>query len=207
MTVTFNNDNFVIVYALGKIISFARDNQYIFLATSIWSISLIIGLQSELIRYMDNWHSLSKKIEVRCEITALLSTNLTGSESSRQDTILKECEEYLRNSKWLRELANVKSSGRTRTGCIKLLKSTTKALQRKQKERNYSKTEGIELDEIEWRKSLGECLCCAWPSARKGGHQVKERKGPITLDMGTTSYPTRKSYYPKTQLHSDHNRS
>jgi hypothetical protein len=42
------------VYALEKIISFARDNQYIFLVQSIWWISSIIGLQQGLIIHIDN---------------------------------------------------------------------------------------------------------------------------------------------------------
>jgi hypothetical protein len=54
MTITFENDNHVIVYGLEKIISYARDNQYIFLAQSVWSISSILGLQQELVTYIDN---------------------------------------------------------------------------------------------------------------------------------------------------------
>jgi hypothetical protein len=54
MTITFEHDNDVIVYALEKIISYARDNQYIFLAQSIWWISSIIGLQQGLIIHIDN---------------------------------------------------------------------------------------------------------------------------------------------------------
>jgi len=54
MTITFENDNNVIVYALGKIISYARNNQFIFLAQSVWWISSIIGLQQGLIIRIDN---------------------------------------------------------------------------------------------------------------------------------------------------------
>jgi hypothetical protein len=54
MTLTFENDNNVIVYALEKIISYSRENQYIFLAESIWWISLIIGLQQGLVIFIDN---------------------------------------------------------------------------------------------------------------------------------------------------------
>jgi len=48
MMITFDNDNNVIIYALKKIISFARNNHYIFLALSIWWISSLIGLQQGL---------------------------------------------------------------------------------------------------------------------------------------------------------------
>jgi len=60
MTFTFENDNDVIVYALEKIISYARNNQYIFLARSVWWISSIIGLQQGLIIHIDNLRNRSK---------------------------------------------------------------------------------------------------------------------------------------------------
>jgi len=53
MPVSFENDNDIIRYVLEKIISFARNNQYIFLAHSIWWISSIFGLQKELIIHID----------------------------------------------------------------------------------------------------------------------------------------------------------
>jgi hypothetical protein len=54
MTITFENDYEVIVYAIEKIISYARDNQYLFLAQSIWWISSIVGLQEGLVIHIDN---------------------------------------------------------------------------------------------------------------------------------------------------------
>jgi len=54
MTITFDNDNEVIVYALDKIISYARENQYIFLAQSVWWISSITGLQQKLVDRIEN---------------------------------------------------------------------------------------------------------------------------------------------------------
>jgi hypothetical protein len=54
MTITFESDKDVIVYALEKIISFARTNKYIFLAQSVWWISSIIGLQEGLVIFIDN---------------------------------------------------------------------------------------------------------------------------------------------------------
>jgi len=61
MTITFKTENDVIIYALKKIISYARDNQYIFVTQSIWWISSIIGLQQELVRHID-------KLKVRTDI-------------------------------------------------------------------------------------------------------------------------------------------
>jgi len=54
MTITLENDNDIIVHALEKIISYAKENQYIFLAQSIWWISSIIGLQQGILTYIDN---------------------------------------------------------------------------------------------------------------------------------------------------------
>jgi len=56
MPITFENDNNVIVYILDKIISYATENQDIFLAQSIWWISSIIRLQKGLVIHMDNLH-------------------------------------------------------------------------------------------------------------------------------------------------------
>jgi len=60
MTTTFENDNDIIVYALEKIISFARDNEYIFLAQSVWWISSIISLQQGLVVYIDKLNERSE---------------------------------------------------------------------------------------------------------------------------------------------------
>jgi len=57
MTITLENDNDFIVYALEKIISYARENQYIFLAQSIWWIASIIGLQQGLVIHINNLES------------------------------------------------------------------------------------------------------------------------------------------------------
>jgi hypothetical protein len=54
MTITFETDRDVIVYALEKIISFARENRYFFVANCAWWIASIIGLDSELKSHIDN---------------------------------------------------------------------------------------------------------------------------------------------------------
>jgi len=54
MTLTFENNNDVIVYALEKIISFARENQFIFVAQCVWWLASIIGLSQGLIVHIDN---------------------------------------------------------------------------------------------------------------------------------------------------------
>jgi len=54
MSITFENDNDVIVYALEKIILYARNNQHIFLAQSVWWIFSILGLQQGLVVHIDH---------------------------------------------------------------------------------------------------------------------------------------------------------
>ena len=60
MTLTFENHNDVIVYALERIISYARQHQYIFVAHSVWWIASIIGLTEGLTIHIDNLRSRSE---------------------------------------------------------------------------------------------------------------------------------------------------
>ena len=54
MTITYENDNDVIVYSLEKIFSYARKHQYIFVAQSVWWIVSIIGLTDGLVSHIEN---------------------------------------------------------------------------------------------------------------------------------------------------------
>lgn len=54
MTITFENDNDIIAYALERIISFAQQNQYLFVANCIWWIAGIIGLDKGLTISIEN---------------------------------------------------------------------------------------------------------------------------------------------------------
>jgi hypothetical protein len=54
MPFTFGNDSDVIVYTLEKIIFFARENQYLFVANCAWWIAGVIGLDRGLTIYIDN---------------------------------------------------------------------------------------------------------------------------------------------------------
>jgi hypothetical protein len=79
MTITFENDKDVIVYALEKIISYARNHRYIFLAQSIWWISSIIGLQEELISHIDN---LKERLDVLIQRVSSVELNQSAIEES-----------------------------------------------------------------------------------------------------------------------------
>jgi len=54
MTISFETDSDVIVYALKKIVSFAKENQYLFVANCAWWIASVIGLEQGLINHIDN---------------------------------------------------------------------------------------------------------------------------------------------------------
>jgi len=54
MTITFEDNNDVIEYALEKVISYARGTQQIFVAHCVWWLALIIGLEQGLVNYIDN---------------------------------------------------------------------------------------------------------------------------------------------------------
>jgi len=54
MTITFESDNDIIVYALEKIIAYPRRTQQIFVAQCVWWLASIIGLDKGLIVHMDN---------------------------------------------------------------------------------------------------------------------------------------------------------
>jgi hypothetical protein len=61
MTVTFENDNDVIVYALKKVISYARRTQQVFVAQCVWWLASFIGLEQGLINHIDN---IQSRVEV-----------------------------------------------------------------------------------------------------------------------------------------------
>jgi len=68
MTITFENDSDIIVYALKKVIAFARENQYHFVANCAWWIAAVIGLCNGLKNYIDNLKD-RRRISVRAILT------------------------------------------------------------------------------------------------------------------------------------------
>ena len=64
MTITFEHDNNVIWFALKKITSHAKDNQYMFMAQYIWWLVSIIGLQEGVIIHINNLRTRSEAYEV-----------------------------------------------------------------------------------------------------------------------------------------------
>jgi len=53
MAITFENDNEIIIYALEKIIAFSCINQYFFVASCVWWIASVTGLDEGLRIHID----------------------------------------------------------------------------------------------------------------------------------------------------------
>jgi hypothetical protein len=182
MNITFEHDKDVIVYALEKVISYARKTQQIFVAQCVWWLALIIGLEQGLNTYIDIK-------QARLQIAVILQDSLIKATTAswetsegRQDKVLREFEEYLRHSRRLRDIAKLKAIGIKRGKCIKTSKATGQLKSKKQSTKDFAKTEEIEKEEITRRKSAGEYLHCTWPSDRKGTHRVKDCIRPIKSD-------------------------
>jgi len=69
MTLTFENEHDIIVYALEKIISYSRKHQYIFVAQSVWWIASVIGLSEGLATHIDNLRIQREVMTVSTSIT------------------------------------------------------------------------------------------------------------------------------------------
>jgi hypothetical protein len=89
MTITFERDIDVIVYALEKIIAFARENQYLFVANCVWWIAGIIGLDSGLTIYIDTLVHRDQIGQLRISPTPR-DIGRSVSEDSQQIVIEKE---------------------------------------------------------------------------------------------------------------------
>jgi hypothetical protein len=212
MPITFENDNDVIVYALEKIIVYARRTQQVFVAQCVWWLASVIGLENGLIAFID---SLQSRVVVTVIPEKVPSVGGTVSpiprdnqEDQRQDKILEECEEYLKDSKRLRDIATLKATGKTLTGFINPTAISKKHLKKKdrptRKQAKYladppknidrAETEGIDPAELKRRREVGECLRCACPSDLKGAHRVANCRRPIKLNKGTANSPKVKEY-------------
>jgi len=211
MTITFESDQDVIVYALEKVISYARDNQYSFLAQSVWWISSIIGLQQGLINHID---ILKARTEVErstlvtdlAEVHSDRIINLQGFEDSGNTSdgdsisttetdihneVIKNCELFLEQSKQERQAV-----GRfTRDANRVVKRNTTRKAERKARKplKTFgTQTEGIDGNELRRRKAAGECQRCAWPRDRKGIHKTLDCFRRKRLEKGTAPFPKKR---------------
>jgi hypothetical protein len=173
-------------------------------AQCVWWLASIVGLEQGLVNYINN---LQSRINVTVILEQVPSVGETVSpvpkdnqEDRSQDKILKECEEYLRDSKRLRDIAALKATGKTLTGFINPTAISKKRLGKKDQtkhrlqEKRNEETKGIQPSEIKRRHTSGECQRCAWPADRIGAHRVADCRRPINLDTGTADFPKAKEY-------------
>jgi len=64
LTITFENESDVIVYAFEKVIVYARRTQHIVVAQCVWWLASVIGLESGLIIYIDNLRRRERLVSV-----------------------------------------------------------------------------------------------------------------------------------------------
>jgi hypothetical protein len=219
MTITFENDNDAIVYALEKIISYARNNQYIFLAQSVWWISSIIGLQEGLVIFIDNLRvgkdignpevgaaSLeqqsssaihpSREAQIQTSDGDYIqsdSESISTTETDIHNEVLNNCEVFLAQSQ--EERKAIGRFTRHKSRIIKK-KADRKAKQKAKKPIKTfgTQTEGIDGSELRRRKAAGECQRCAWPQDRKGSHKTLDCFRWKKLEKGTAPFPKKKNY-------------
>jgi hypothetical protein len=124
-------------------------------------------------------------------------------EDNSLDQVLRECEEYLKESRRLREVTALKAKGKTLSSSMNPTTISKKHLRKKDRIsrkhtppelKDYTNTAGIDEDEIQRRKAAAECLRCAWTAGRKGAYPVKDCIRPIKLGKGTASYSNAKEY-------------
>jgi hypothetical protein len=210
MTITFETENDVVVYVLEKVISFARNNQNIFLAQSIWWISSLLGLQQDLIVHIDNLRIRENTGKPELEINsappgvhpdrvANFQVSEDSYEPSDQDSVstaetdihnevIDNCEKFLRQSQLDR-----KAIGRKNRQASRVIKLRTK--KNKQKLKTFrTQTEGINGGELRRRKAAGECQRCAWPQDRKGSHKTLDCFRWKRIEKGTAPFPPKQNY-------------
>ena len=113
MTISFVNDNDIIVYALERIIDYARKNQYIFIAQGVWWIASTIGLESGLVQHIDSLCLETSQTSLQ-EDSRIDKTDSELEQSC--DKILNQAEQFINESKKQQAKDLVDSLRRTRKG-------------------------------------------------------------------------------------------
>jgi len=118
MSITFENDTDIIIYPLEKIIVVARNTHQIVVAHCIWWLASIIGLEEDLVKHIDKLHGhtvVEEPIQYQGDAPApeIQEPVPVESREERQDQVLEECEEYLRESRTLRDITALNSKGTT----------------------------------------------------------------------------------------------
>ena len=160
----------------------------------MWWLASIIGLERELVSHIDKLQGARDTFKPQSEEgmtrpqddkntipqehlpreVSTMPRDLT--EDERIEQVLDCTEQYLRESKRLREIAALKISRQTATGRVKPSGIAWKSSKKRRrickvvttnKGGDCSKTKGIDSSEISRRKAADDCLRCGWPSDRK----------------------------------------
>jgi len=169
-------------------ISYTRDNHYIFLAQSIWWISSVIGLQKDLVTYIDH---LRVRLDIAKQVAPssllLESEQWSTSEGDIQDEILRNCEEFREHSR-----QETKAIGRRTFQTCQVVKRKARKQNEESVKTFETQTVGITGSEFWQRQAACECQRCAWPDHRKGAHKTNDCIRWIWKEEGTAPFPEAK---------------
>jgi hypothetical protein len=217
MPITFEDDKDVIVYALEKIIAFARSNQYIFLPQSVWWISSVIGLQEGLVIHIDNLKVQSDSerelfiqrvecVELNKPTTKETSSNLkihpdrvikiqaTDSNHTDYDSESVSTTESNIQDKIIENCeAFLEHSKQEREDIERKSRQVSRVVKRKNKKTFGTQTEGIDGSELRRRNAARQCQRCAWPQNMKGIHKTLDCFRWKRLEKGTAPFPKKKN--------------
>jgi len=169
----------------------------------VWWLASIFGLERELVSHINKLRTERNTNPQEQHPREASTIPMDLAEDRRINQVLDDTEQYLRQSRRLREIAALKVSVTTSTGRINATRISKKYLKKSNwvpkvdttsREGYFSKIEGIDSSELSRRKAASECLRCAWPSDRKGNHRVRDCRRQITLDRGTAEIYNKEKY-------------
>jgi hypothetical protein len=213
MSITFETDNDVIIYALDQVISDARNTQYICLPQSVRWICSIIGLQQGVFIHIDNVKRRSDigNPDVRlespkhssfadvhpsraegipnsdCDYSPSEHEAISTTEPYIHNEVINNCEIFLKQSKQKR-----KAIGRITRQASRKVKQKLK--KKKPIKTFRTQTEGIDGNKLRRRKAAGDCQSSAWPQDRKGSHKTLDCFRWKRIENGTAPVPKMKRY-------------
>jgi hypothetical protein len=99
LTITFESDIDIIIYALEEIIAYARRSQQIFVAQCVWWIASVIGLKVGLITYID--YLRSEGVQTTPKASVPTQGPQEKQDLERTEKVHKEGEKFLQDSRRL----------------------------------------------------------------------------------------------------------
>jgi hypothetical protein len=95
MTITFNDNTDVIVYALEKVISYTRQLQNIFLVQCVWWIPAILRLQEGLVIHIDNLKARENIGDFELQVEPLVHSEGSKIRPDRVTRIQNSVSDYI----------------------------------------------------------------------------------------------------------------